>query len=134
MGNPYSKIDVIKVRNAGFREELQRKMDETMDHLTTNRMSVEDKWTTLKIAAHGTAADSLGKPSRKHQNWFDNNDKELNFLLQERNEAKARQIQTATRGNRAKLTSARSKLQKYTRQMKSRWWEEKVEVKPSSHS
>ena len=37
-------------------------------------------------------------------------------------------MQTNTRGNRAKLTSAQSNLQKYTRQMKSRWWEEKADA------
>ena len=78
--------------------------------------------------AYQAAEELLGKPSRKHQDWFDNNDKELNHLLQARNETKARLMQTNTRGNHVKLTSARSNLQKYTRQMKSRWWEEKAEA------
>ena len=127
-GSPNSKIDVTKLRNAGFRKEFQRKMDDTMDHLATDSLSVEDKWTTLKKVAYGTAEDSLGKPSRKHQDWFDYNDKELNHLLRARNQTKAKLMQTNTRGNCAKLISARSNLQKYTRQMKSRWWEEKAEA------
>ena len=120
-GSPNSKMDFTKLRNAGFRKEFQRKMDETIDHLATYSLSVGDKWITLKMVAYGTAEDSLGKPSHKHQDWFDCNEKELNHLLQARNEAKARLMQTNTRGSRAKLTSARSNLQKYTRQMKYRW-------------
>ena len=35
---------------------------------------------------HTSAMDSLGPVSRKHQDWFDENDEEIQVLLEEKHE------------------------------------------------
>ena len=33
---------------------------------------------------HSSAATTIGHPSRKHQDWFDENDEEIKLLLEEK--------------------------------------------------
>ena len=74
-----------------------------------------------------TAEEVLGRPQRKHQDWFSEDDKRLDTLLEQRNIARSKLLSRNTRANRAKLVETRSKLQQYTRELKSQWWEEKAE-------
>ena len=63
----------------------------------------------------GRAAKKLqGKPSRKHQDLFKDNEG-LNKLLKERNKAGSKQLLKNTLLNKTKLVEAGSKLQQYTR-------------------
>ena len=47
-------------------------------------------------------------------------------MLEERNKANA--LQRKTRSKNLRLTTAKSRLQQYTRERKSQWWEEKAEA------
>ena len=101
-------------------------MDKNMDYGTDDK-NVETGWELLKTTAYKTANGILGKPKCKHLDWFDENDKELNTLLDEKNKAKEQVLQRKTRASTARLIRARSQLQKYIRSMKSKWWEKKAE-------
>ena len=43
----------------------------------------EENWTVFRDTIHSSAIDSLGPVSRKHQDWFDENDEEIQILLGE---------------------------------------------------
>ena len=82
---------------------------------------------SLRTAVYNAAEKVFEKPKRKHQDWFDELDKHLGELLEQRKNARVNMLQTNTRSNRSKYTEARRKLQRYTRKLKSDWWEEKAE-------
>ena len=44
----------------------------------------EENWTVFRDTVHSSAMDSLGTVSRKHQDWFDKNDEEIQGLLKEK--------------------------------------------------
>ena len=46
----------------------------------------EENWTVFRDTVHSSAMDSLGPVSRKHQDWFDENDEEIQGLLEEKHE------------------------------------------------
>ena len=46
----------------------------------------EQNWTVFRDTVHSSAMDSLGPVSRKHQDWFDENDDEIQRLLEEKHQ------------------------------------------------
>ena len=43
----------------------------------------EENWTNFQNVVHSSAATNLGHPPRKHQDWFDEIDEELQLFLEE---------------------------------------------------
>ena len=44
----------------------------------------EEKWTVFQKVVHSSAATTIGHPSHKHQDWFDENHEEIKLLLEEK--------------------------------------------------
>ena len=60
---------------------------------------------------------------KKHQDWFDEHDELLKKLLEASTTARQENLQCNTRSKKKNYSKAQSELQKYTRKMKSNWWE-----------
>ena len=62
----------------------------------------EENLTVFRDTVHSSAKDSLGPVSRKHQNWFGENDEEVQGLLEEKHEKhKAYLSNTSSVSNKA---------------------------------
>lgn len=48
----------------------------------------EENWNSLNAITYDTAVSVLGEPNRKHQDWFDDGDKKLKALSEERSNAR----------------------------------------------
>ena len=46
----------------------------------------EENWTVFRDTVHSSAMDSLGPVSRKQQDWFEENDEEIQGLLEEKHQ------------------------------------------------
>eukprot|EP00057_Strongylocentrotus_purpuratus_P023176 XP_011677650.1 PREDICTED: uncharacterized protein LOC105444720 [Strongylocentrotus purpuratus] len=91
-------------------------------------MTVDQTWASLSKVVYETASNTLGKPERKHQDWFDPEDSELLILMKKRNETHQHVLQTrSTRSTTTAYKEACRHLQRYTRKMKTTWWEKKAE-------
>ena len=44
----------------------------------------EENWTVFQKVVHSSAATTIGHPSHKHQDWFDENDEEIKMILEEK--------------------------------------------------
>ena len=94
-------------------------------HQTRNRQLQQVVYNTGRV--YNTAKTYLGKPDRKHQDWFDPNEQELQTLMSRRDQAHLRVVQTrSTRSTTAAYKDACRLLQKHTRAVKSEWWERKA--------
>ena len=54
---------------------------DALEHISED---VDESWTVFRDTIHSSAMDSLGPVSRKYQDWFDENDKEIQGLLEEK--------------------------------------------------
>lgn len=88
---------------------------------------LNEDWLNLSRAVYDTARNVLGKPERKYQDWFDQNDEHLRNLLDKRD--RTHQITLLPRATRSSISAykhACMELQKYIRKLKTDWWEQKA--------
>ena len=126
---PLNRLNTSKLRNNQIKEKLAVEMEQALknwEHQETD--GIEEQWQTVKTLINDTAQRIVDKPQRKHQDWFDEGDEELKTLLDNRNCARAKQLQSNTRSNKAKYVGARMKLQQHTRKLKFNWWKAKSRV------
>ena len=57
-------------------------MNDNIKELKWQR-GIPEQWETLKKVAYDTAEEVLGRPQRKHLDWFSEDDKRLNCLKKE---------------------------------------------------
>ncbi|XP_071509496.1 uncharacterized protein [Diadema antillarum] len=87
----------------------------------------ENAGANFRDVVYDSASQTLGYMTRKHQDWFDNNNKEITTLLLEKKEAFPAWLND--KDSQAKddsLKNIRGKVQTELRQMKDKWWENKA--------
>ena len=62
------------------RSELSEKLDSVIDSVQISE-DVEASWKSLKDATYTTSLEVLGLSVRKYQNWFDENNPEIQVLI-----------------------------------------------------
>ena len=77
------KLDVSKLKQDSKRQAFVNDLCSRLDALEHSSEDVDESWTVFRDTVHSSAMDSLGPVSRKHQDWFDENDKAIQGLLEE---------------------------------------------------
>ena len=78
------KFDVSKLKQDSKRQAFVNDLCSRLDALEHSSEDVDESWIVFRDTVHSSAMDSLGPVSRKHQEWFDDNDKEIQGLLEEK--------------------------------------------------
>ena len=80
------KLDVSKLKQDSKRQAFVNDLCSRLGALEHSSEDVDESWTVFRDTVHSSAMDSLGPVSRKHQDWFDENDKEIQGLLEEKHQ------------------------------------------------
>ena len=80
------KLDVSKLKQDSKRQAFVNVLCSRLDALEHISEDVDESWTVFRDTIHSSAMDSLGPVSRKRQDWFDENDKEIQGLLEEKHQ------------------------------------------------
>ncbi|KAK2154739.1 hypothetical protein NP493_2144g00001 [Ridgeia piscesae] len=112
-----TKLNPAKLSTISHRESFGQEMDSALAQWEEKENSTpDDKWAALQQVVYHTAKTYIGKPHRKHQDWFDPNAQELQTLMSRRDQAHQRVLQTrSTRSTTAAYKDACRLLQKRTR-------------------
>ena len=70
------KLDVSKLKQDSKRQAFVNDLCSRLDALEHSSEDVDESWTVFRDTVHSSAMDSLGRVSRKRQDWLDENDKE----------------------------------------------------------
>ena len=93
----HRRLDVSKLNQDSMRQAF---LMDVCNQLCAINISSEDPKENLIVfleTVHSSAATTLGHPSRTHQDWFDENDDEIQRLLEEKNRLhKAHQDDTSS--------------------------------------
>ena len=111
------RLDVSKLKQDSKRQAFINNICSRLDAMELTSDDLEENWTVFRDAVHSSAMASLGPVSRKHQDWFDENDEEIQGLLEEKREKhKAYLSDTSTvRINEAAYSNICKTVQIYAR-------------------
>jgi len=80
--------------------------------------SLEEQWVAFRDAVYSIALEHLGPASRRNQDWFDENDEEIQALRSEKHQLfGAHQNDPTSQAKKDAFASARQKVQKKLREM-----------------
>ena len=121
-----TKLNPAKLSTISQRGSFYQEMDSALAQWEEKENSIPDEeWAALQHVVYNTAETSK---NRKHQDWFDPSDQELQTLMSRRDQAHQRVLQNrSTRSTTATYKDACRLLHKRTRELKSDWWERKAE-------
>ena len=111
-----TKLNIAKLSTTSHREGFEQEKNSALAQWEENDNSTPDEeWAALEQVVYIAAKTYLGKPDRKHQDWFDPNDPELQTLTSRRDQAHQSVLQTrSTRSTTAAYKDACRLLQKHT--------------------
>ena len=77
---PQKRFDVRKLQKD---EQLQRRLNSELSraHFEQTYQNEEAHWAACKASAIKVVENVVGFPTRRHQDWFDENDNEISVLL-----------------------------------------------------
>ena len=75
------KLDVSKLNHGSMRQAFIIGISNQLGAMNLSSKDPEENWTVFQKVVHSSAATSIEHPSRKHQDWFDENDEEIKLLL-----------------------------------------------------
>ena len=114
---PRRKIGLTLVKKLNFSKIADSEMQKVlMAHMETNMMNlsyngtINNQWETLCEKVYEISVDTLGHTTRKHQDWFDDNDDEMLSLLDERCRTRDALLSQQTRNRKQRHSQAKSKL------------------------
>ena len=77
------RLDVSKLKQDNKRQAFINDICIRLDAKELCSDDPEENWIVFRDTVHSSAMDSLGQVFRKHQDWFDENDEEIQGLLEE---------------------------------------------------
>ena len=71
------RLDVSKLKQDSKRQAFINDICSRLDAMELRSDDPEENWTVFRDTVHSSAMDSIGPVSRKHKDWFDENDEEI---------------------------------------------------------
>ena len=117
------RLDVSKLKQDGKRQAFINDIYSRLDAMELTSDDQEENVTVFRDTVHSSAMDSLGPISRcKHQDWFDENDEEIQGLLEEKHEEHMAYLNdTSSVSNKAAYLNICKTVQTRFRDMQDSW-------------
>jgi hypothetical protein len=122
------KLDVGQLNRSDVKAALQSQLSQQLENVSFKEGATEANWSLLRSEVEAVTKKVLPTRKRHHQDWFDDNDANIQSLLSEKNLAHKSWLadkESATK--RDKFHLVRKNLQSQLRCMKDRWWKRKAE-------
>ncbi|XP_047502747.1 uncharacterized protein LOC125048220 [Penaeus chinensis] len=119
------RLNISKLKNSNIAQEFARDLDDRLpDTPQDEQDSTEEQWTAFREVVYSTALEHLGPATRKQQDWFDENDVEIQALLSEKHQLfRTHQNDPTPRAKKDAFACAKSKVH----EMQDTWYCKKAE-------
>ena len=124
---PKKKPDLSKLQSPVVRETLAIKLQEGYDAADLPAATATASWDIFKDITLKISEEVLGYPTRKHRDWFDENDPLIKPLLHNLHNLHIDFIEDSTDDAKAELYRAQKReVQTYLRNMQDAWWKDRA--------
>ncbi|KAJ1178653.1 hypothetical protein NDU88_003895 [Pleurodeles waltl] len=121
------RLNVSKLERHSVRQNLSEDLNSKLDQLSFGTNGAEEEWAAFRDVVHNTTIAHLDQNTRKHQDWFDNNDEDIQKLLDEKREAfRSLQQDTTSASKKTAYNTIKSKVQAKLREMQDSWLSRKA--------
>ena len=121
-------FNIARLQQPFYLQKFQNSLDEKLAAKGPLTGDTDQKWKQFKEVVIETAKSALGLKRRKHQDWFNENDKEIEDLLARKNKAFMEwQNDPNSTPKKDRFKSLQASAQKEIRKMHDQWWERKAE-------
>ena len=121
-------LDVSKLKQDSKRLTFVNDLCSRLDALEHSSEDIDENWTVFRDTVYSAAMDFLEPVSRKHQDWFDENDKEIQGLLEEKHQKhKAYLRNTSSVCSTTAYSNICKTVQTRLRDMKDSWLRKKAD-------
>ena len=120
------RLNLESLNETATQQLLQASLGESLSQEYPE--NIEEHWSLLKSSILDTCSATLGYKSRKqHQDWFDENDAEIEQLISKKREAfRVWQNDITCKAKRQAHSRAKADVQSRVRQIKNSWWTERA--------
>ena len=129
------KLNVGSLKNPTVLKRFQETMDGTLSKLDMGEeTTIEEKWSTFRDIVYEKSLDQLGTKKRQDNDWFDENDEEIQKLVLAKRQAFSTVLNHGGKGQAmAKYLKLKGDLQRRVRQLKNDWWRRQAEEIQDMH-
>ena len=78
------RLDVKKLNSDHIKQALTEKLDSKLQNQNFDTQDPESEWATFREIVYSAASEMVGANKRKHTDWFDENNKRIQSLLDEK--------------------------------------------------
>ena len=124
------RMNVAKLKNDRIKQELVEELDKKLPSSSTDMQTdIEHEWARFRDATFATATEVLGPTTRKHQDWFDDNDERIQELLDKKYQLhRALLSDPSSSSKKDAFNAAKRETQLELRHMQDKWLAEKAEA------
>ena len=116
------RLDVTKLKIPKVQQEFAINLEHELSRVESN------DWEFMKETIYSSALQVLGLTSRKHQDWFDENDIAIQTMLKKKRQLfSAHQNDPKSKSKKNVFANMRSKVQKKLRNLQNTWLSQKAE-------
>nr|AOE48155.1 hypothetical protein [Eumigus monticolus] len=115
------KFDTEKLDNSEYISQYRELLHQALPK--EYPPDVTQHWKSLKATIQDSCRETLGYKTRKHQDWFDENDEEIEALISDKRKAlQAWRKDINSRAKKEAFCIAKANVQRRTRALKNAWW------------
>ena len=115
------KLDISKLNVETTKEKFVGDLTTGLKDIKINPLDPEENWKNLKDTIQKTAKETLGPAKRRHQDWFDENDQEIQDLLDNKHKLHRDYLNDKSDRKKDTYNNARHSLEDKLNHMRNTW-------------
>ena len=122
------RLNVAKLKNDSVKQCFTEAVNNKLDSLTLGSDDLEAEWALFRDTIHASALETIGPTTRKHQDWFDENNDSIKQLLELKHQPHRALINDPTSiSKKVAFNNIKRKVQQDLRQMQDVWLSAKAD-------